>query len=113
MQTHEDADASLPDDFMDRLEQRAMDTLARKASQIASGKDSEDPVDAWRGVGGIGVVKLPNDEQGILRISVGGGIPSEGGDYCSFRGNRLACAALLERAARSLREGHRFEANAS
>jgi len=107
MQTHEDADVQMPGEFMRRLQERADEMAQKKLSEITAGKDGEVCLDEWTGIGGINVVQRPDDEQGILRISVGGGIPTLNGDYCVFRGNRLACAALLERAARSLREGHR------
>ena len=46
----------------------------------------------------IQVQRLPDDRQGILRISIGGGddLPIRG-DYCNFRGDQSKCITLLER----------------
>lgn len=72
-------------------------------SVVAAGSPGEPILAEWDR-GRIHVVKRPDDEQGILRISVGGGIERVKLDYCVFRSDRTACAFLLEQAALALRE---------
>jgi len=102
MQTHDDRDFGRQ--FMEKLEGRAKKMVEQQMSTITSGFPGETAIDAWIGAGGIHVTKMPDDEQGILRISVGGGIPTLDGDYCTFRGNRAACLDLLSRALTALSE---------
>lgn len=99
MDTHSDRDARLPDAFIERLTQRADNMRARGESQITGGKTGEKELGQWK-ENGIYIRKLPDDEQSILRISVGGGIADV--DYCTFRGDRLACMGLLRRALEAL-----------
>lgn len=80
-----------------RLEQRATEATAQGKAQIPGGKPGEEPVGAWRG-GGVNVTRMPDDEQGILRISIGGCTPHVAADYCVFRGDPRACADMLKRA---------------
>ena len=105
MQTHEDRD--VPDPFLGRLKERADECMKHQMADITAGTPGEEIVDEWRH-GRLTVTHRPDDEQGILRISIGGGaqLAKYDGDYCVFRGNRTACAYLLEQAAKALREGH-------
>lgn len=111
MQTHPDYDAERITPFLDRLKIRADDAMAKGNSQITTGEPGEKPIDEWKH-GKIHVTKMPEDEQGILRMSVGGG--TEGLvrkldiNYCVFRGDRTQCAYMLEQAAKALREGHQL-----
>lgn len=92
MASHADGDAT---EFMSRHDQRAREMLALGLSKLAAG---DPPLAEWSHRG-MNVERLPDDEQRILRISIGGGdhLPING-DYCVFRGDRLACLRLLRKA---------------
>lgn len=77
MQTHSDSDAVLPNPFMERLQERAEYMRDRKLSEITAGKHDEPVLDEWKH-GAITVTKRPDDEQAILRISIGGGLEGKG-----------------------------------
>src|SRR6185369_18079838 len=94
MQTHEDSDSP----FMRRLRERADQVSAARGSEITAGKPGEKPPAEWF-ANGVNVKRLPDDEQGILRISIGGGdLTPERMNYCVFRGDREACMKLLRAA---------------
>lgn len=98
MQTHEDGD------FNKRLSARAEEVTSRRGSDITAGAPGEEPITEYQ-AHGVHVRRLPADEQGILRISVGGGIRDESGKeiiYCSYRGPALRCAAILEKALKAM-----------
>jgi hypothetical protein len=101
MQTHRDD--SHADDFMDRLRQRAAKMTRDKASEITAGKEGEEPLAAWK-AHDVQCKHMPDDEQGILRISVGGGATPLPLNYCVIRGGVGPCIELLEKAIQSLRE---------
>jgi len=112
MQSHEDRDfrptkslaevLGLPRVDENHLHAKAKRMMAEEASQITAGKDGEPIIGEWD-VHGVHVVHRPNDESGCLRISVGGGeVNGEPVVYCVFRGDREACAKMLERAARAM-----------
>ncbi len=88
------------DNFFRKLDGRADLARAVGASKMTGGGEGE-PVLAQGKVDGVHVVQRPDDSQGILRISVGGGTPHDI-DYCIFRGNREACLALLKRVTSAL-----------
>jgi len=100
MQTHNDSDSL----FMDRLKERATKMANDKLSEITAGKDDEKVRDEWEH-DDMHVTHRPDDEQGILRISIGGGIREAQFDYCVFRGDRIECMAMLEKALAALRYG--------
>lgn len=100
MQTHED-DSHF--EFLNRLRERAETMVRGKASEITAGKEGEDPLATWRD-GSMYVTHMPPDEQGILRVSIGGGVTEVNLDYCVIRGGVGACIALLERAIEALRK---------
>jgi hypothetical protein len=97
--THDDDDAKT--EFMKILEARALESRQRGWSRITTGYPGEEPLRQW-GHAGIDVRKMPDDPQGILRISVGGGVEGMDIDYCTYRGDRMECIALLHRALRAL-----------
>ena len=116
MQTHEDSDVPRevrewrdqqakklrePFDFK-RLEDRAKKIVSEGGSEITAGKPGEPVLAQWKSEG-VYVTQRPDDEQGILRISVGGGLTSVDLNYCVFRGDRVACAELLAKAVEALR----------
>lgn len=95
MQTHFDSDSG---DFLRRLQERADSMERRGLSQITSGKSGEPILEEWESHG-VHVRRMPDDEQQILRISIGGGTlaPVEL-NYCVFRGPHGACVDLLRKA---------------
>lgn len=107
MQTHEDGDyfeRPHAKEFMDRLRQRADEVVARKASEITAGKAGEPILEEWQRHG-VHVRHLPEDEQGILRISIGGGQTPVPLNYCVFRGNHSKVVDLLRKALLALSDG--------
>lgn len=109
MESHLDRDYVRPtetpiDEFMGRLGARAADALKTSASVITAGAPGEKALAEWE-YGRVQIRQLPEDEQRILRISLGGGIAQAEIDYCVFRGDRTRCAYLLELAAEALRAG--------
>ena len=102
MQTHDDLEhTGRTREWWDRLQDRARAGQRESLAEITAGKPGEKDVDKWRARCGMNVIQRPDDEQGILRISVGGQPAIL--DYCVFRGDREKCAALLERALAALR----------
>ena len=77
---------------------------AQIATKITSG-DGETILVEWERRG-VHVRQLPDDEQGILRISIGGGnetpVPL---NYCVFRGKHSKIVDLLRKALIALQEG--------
>lgn len=65
-------------------------------------------VEAEWTVDGVLCRKLPDDPIGILRVSLGGHAQAPGDKqfYCVFRGDRLACVAMLEKALDALASDH-------
>lgn len=108
MQSHQDSD------FLAN-ENRWMESLKKKANQLhAEGKSSitgglpsgEEVLHEWK-ARGITVRQLPDDEHGILRISIGGGETPVGVNYLVFRGKHSQCVDLLRKALIALQEGPR------
>lgn len=106
MQSHVDRDAEsvLPPHFWSRLKGRADRAMRGDMSGIAGGLPDESVLAEWR-YKTLSIVERPEDEQKIVRISVGGGVPGADISYCVFRGDRTQCAHLLETAAAALRAG--------
>lgn len=104
MQTHTD-ESHEAFRFMQELKQRAAQAAVAKTSQITTGYEDEKPLGKWKGSNGVHVVHMPDDEQGILRISLGGGeqLPVTM-NYLTIRGRVGECIALLEKAIVALRE---------
>ena len=100
MQTHEDR--AHRTEFLRRLKRRANDMVRDKQSEITAGKEGEEPLAEWKHAG-ISVRHMPDDEQGILRISIGGGSTSVPLNYCVFRGGVGSCIDLLEKAVAALK----------
>ncbi len=102
--THEDKQHQT-NEFLDRLIARADRMREEKASVITAGEEGEPIIKTWLS-NGMGVTVRPDDPQGILRISVGGGdktpVPL---NYCTVRGDIGQCIKLLKRAIRALESG--------
>lgn len=101
MQTHEDND--FQDRFMERLRERSEKAKAEGGGGITAGRTGEPILAEWK-QSGVHVRHLPDDEQGILRISLGG-TPHSGAPfrYCTIRGSVGQCIKLLEDAIQALR----------
>jgi len=99
--THSDADAGGP--FIKRLRERAVQMTRAGKSTIAAGTPGEDALASWQSHG-VHVTQMPDDEQGILRISVGGGTTPVPLNYCTFRGDHARCVDLLRKALRALED---------
>lgn len=103
MQTHRD------DDFrsvwLESLKKKADRMQAEGKSRITGGEEGEDSLAEWQ-FKSVHVRHMPEDEHGILRISVGGGTDTPVKlDYCTFRGDRGHCVDLLRRALKALEAG--------
>ncbi len=85
----------------ERMKQRAALAKKNKLSAITMGAADENPLAKWDAEG-MTVRKFQDDEQDVLRISVGGGVDGEDIDYCTYRGNRQRCLNLLYQACRAL-----------
>lgn len=98
-QTHE----NITHGFLERLIERTKQQ--KVASTIAAGKPGEIPICQWKASNGIHCTRLPDDEQGILRISIGGGehLPVTM-NYASVRGSIGQVIELLEKTLVALRE---------
>jgi hypothetical protein len=104
MQTHRDSDSNR---FMERLIERAKDDRAAGRSNITGGKEGEESIAEWK-ARGVHVRQLPDDEQGILRISIGGSQDTSFPlNYLVFRGKQSACIELLREALIALQKGPR------
>ena len=104
MQTHDDGQHNIRSEFMERLRARAHESQTIGASTITSGSIGEVPLAKWKHRG-IHVTHMPDDEQGILRISVGGGNNTPVVlNYCTIRGSVGECIELLERTIKALRK---------
>ena len=66
-------------------------------SDLGKNRVTNDRVLEQWGHDGIRVQMLPDDKQGVLRISIGGHPDINPSEYCHFRGDQSKCIALLER----------------
>jgi hypothetical protein len=105
MQTHDDNNHGLRQRFLDELRSRADRSEKAGAAVITAGAPDEKPLAQWKASNGMHVRHLPDDEQGILRISAGGGehLPVTL-NYLVVRGPVGQCIELLEKALVALRE---------
>ena len=99
MGSHIDDDHAARREFLKELNLRAeiMSELSR--NDLQDGNVLAD----WRH-DGMRCQLLPDDRQGILRISIGGGEDIPVGDYCNIRGDIGKCIRLLERAVVALKQ---------
>lgn len=101
MQTHYDNQHS----FIDQLRERAVKAEKAAASLITGGEPHEKELGSWKASNGVHCRHMPDDPQGILRISAGGGedLPVTM-NYVVVRGKIGQCIDLLEKALVALRE---------
>jgi hypothetical protein len=93
MQSHKDRPDHADDALLKQLMDRAKELTEAKENVITAG-DDEQPLRGWKHRG-MSIQQMPDDPQGVLRISVGGNV---GFGYCTFRGPREACRTLLQQA---------------
>lgn len=88
-----------------QLKRRAQLAQTHGGGVIAGGEPGEPVLQRWE-LDGMQCVVRPNDPQGILRISIGGGPELPGGmGYCTIRGDKQQCIELLTRALQALQAG--------
>lgn len=102
MQTHRDAEHET---FMERLRERADAAQKAKASTLTGGEPGEDPLFSGQASNGVHVKVLPDEEQGIIRVSLGGGdhLPVHL-DYCVIRGPIGKTIELVEISLAAMKE---------
>jgi len=95
MQTHDDFQHS---QLLEQLREKADNMVRDGQSEITAGKDGEQALAEWEHQG-MHVRHMPDDEHGVLRISVGG-LPDAnvGFNYLVFRGKVGDCETLLRKA---------------
>lgn len=92
------------EEWLNNLIDKAEAARAAGQSSITGGADGEPIIAQWKAFD-VGVRHLPDDEHGILRISIGGGETPLPLNYCVFRGNHQACIELLRKALKALEQG--------
>lgn len=97
---------SLNKEWLESLQKKAEKVVAAEASSITVGKAGESPLTEYDADNGVFVRRMPEDEHGIIRVSVGGGdnLPVKG-DYCTFRGNAKQAVKLLHKAIQAIEQG--------
>lgn len=85
---------------------RVIDELRCKAevlSDLGRNRVTNDKVLEQWNHDGIRVQMLPEDRNGVLRISIGGHPGIERSEYCNFRGDQQQCIRLLERCLQAMK----------
>lgn len=105
-ESHDDRDAGVKGLFgnvplIDSLTERARQLSEARLNEITAGKLGE-RVLSEQEVGGVIVRRMPDDEHGVLRLSIGGGRRA-GGFYCVYRGNPNEIIEACEKALAALR----------
>ncbi len=105
MQTHDNGNHNLRSQWLESLRSKAQEMGARGTSSITAGELNEEPICEWQASNKMHCRKMPDDEHGVLRISIGGGdhLPVTL-NYCVVRGGVGQCIAILEKALVALRE---------
>jgi len=105
MQTHDNSNHGLREQFLNELRGKADRMGAKGTSSITAGELNEESICEWKGSNGVHCRKMPDDEHKVLRISIGGGehLPVTL-NYCVVRGGVGQCIELLEKAIAALRE---------
>jgi len=104
MQTHSDSDFRR--DWLKSLEEKAELMKSKGESKITAGEEGEEVLAEWKSHK-VSVRHLPEDEHGILRISIGESEEPLPLAYCVFRGNHGACCNLLRKALAAMEKGPR------
>ena len=105
MQTHEDMNHDIRKTFLDELRRRAEIGEKSGKASITAGSEGETVLARWKASNGMEVAHRPDDPQGIVRISVGGGSDTPVKlNYCTIRGSVGQCIDLLQQAIDALKE---------
>ncbi len=99
MKSHDDRE------WFDSLKRKANAMQELGLSQITGGVPGEPELIRWKHEN-VTVIRRPDDLHGIARVSIGGESEKMDGNYCVFRGEPIACIALLQQALAALE--HRF-----
>lgn len=92
MATHSDADHGKKSRILEELRLKA-----ELMTEVGQNRMTHDKViEEWTH-DGLRVQMLPDDPQGVLRISAGGHDEIKPSEYCNFRGDQGKCIALLEK----------------
>ena len=102
MQSHDDRDFRT--DWLDSLEEKAERMRKGGLSKITGGEEEEEALAEWKSHK-ISVRHMPDDEHGILRISIGESEEPVPLAYCVFRGKHNACCNLLRKALAAMEKG--------
>jgi len=97
MGSHQDTDHTA--EILKELKYKAEVMTSLQKNRIAA----EKPIRAWSH-DKIRVEHLPDDEHGVLRISIGGHPDFTRSEYCNFRGDQSRCIKLLERCLKALKQ---------
>jgi hypothetical protein len=105
MQTHDNSGHGLRETFLQALRDKADKMGAKGSSSITAGELNEESICEWQGSNKLHCRKMPDDEHGVLRISIGGGdhLPVTL-NYCVVRGGIGQCIELLEKAIAALKQ---------
>lgn len=99
MGSHADIDHGERKQILDELRLKA-----ELLSELGKNRVTNDKVEEEWMHDGIRVQMLPDDPQGVLRISIGGHPDFERSEYCNFRGDQGKCIALLERCLTAMKQ---------
>jgi hypothetical protein len=92
MGTHFDSDHGKKRDVLQELRLKS-----ELLTELGKNRVTNDRVlEEWQHCG-VRVQMLPDDEQGVLRISIGGHPDHKPSEYCNFRGDQGRCISLLQR----------------
>lgn len=89
--THDDRD------WHDSLKRKAAAMQELGLSQITTGKPGESALATWK-CRNMVAARMPDDDHGITRISIGGASENLDENYLVFRGEPITCRALLSQA---------------
>ena len=93
MGSHQDIDHDFKKKILDELKAKSEVLSDLGKNRVTNDRVVEEWVHAR-----MRVQMLPDDQQGVLRISIGGHPDLHPSDYCNFRGDQGKCIALLETA---------------
>ena len=98
MQTHEDFSHQNASSLLEQLRKKADRMVSNGESEITAGKEGEIALAEWSHRD-FHVTHMPDDEHGVLRISIGG-LPEGNArfNYLVFRGKLGDCESLLRKA---------------
>lgn len=107
MQSHDDRSHQIPPEQLaeltKQLETKAREMTKKKANEITAGAAGEGVLFEAE-IDGIYIKRLPEDEHGVQRISIGRAPAIDRSSYLVYRGDPSKILGLLERAVGALRK---------